>query len=183
MKFEVVCLRPLSELSEGGEWMELTVLAGRRNARLASSSFWLIDCSVEEDTTEEEEDILGEDDTTTEDEEDIRDLNLERPRRALERVSGAPGLLVGRPEPRPTFTLFIFRFLSSSMVGRGVVVVFMVGSTSRSVMCLGFSPGSWSSTPFPPQFFTQFSPVMKLLPFPPHPLNLNLLQSWSAGSK
>ena len=88
-----------------------------------------------------------------------------------------------------TFTLgtirtrFIFRFLvrrpSDTRVVRGGVVVaavlvllgFMVGMTIRCVMWTLFLAWSTSST-FPPQFFTQFSPLSKLFPFPPHPLNL-----------
>jgi len=144
--------------------VEPTIRAGRRNVRDTSSSFCPIDCSVEEETTEEEE--------------DMRDRSLARFRIALDLDSEI------LPRPRSTFTLFIFLFLKlrSSAAGFGVVVVFMVGRTSRSVMCFVCRGGSWSST-IPPQFFTQFSPVMKLFPLPPHPLNLNLLQTWRAASK
>jgi len=108
----------------------------------------------------------------------MRDRSLARLRIARDRDSEI------LPRPRSTFTRFILRFLKleSSDTGFGVVVVFMVGNTSRSVMCFVCNGGSWSST-IPPQFLTQFSPVMKLLPLPPHPLNLNLLQTWRAASK
>ena len=53
-----------------------------------------------------------------------------------------------------------------------VVVVnsFMEGMTILSVICF---LETIKSSIFPPQFLTQLSPVMKLFPFPPHPLYLN----------
>ena len=99
-------------------------------------------------------------------EDDIQDRNLALFSMALFRVS--MGLL-------STLTLFIFLFLTgSSVVGRGVVVVvFIVGRTRRSVICFVLRRLCWSST-LPPQFLTQFSPVIKLFPLPPQPLNLQL---------
>jgi len=115
----------------------------------------------------------------TEEEEDIRDfVSLALLRIARDRASEGA-------RPRSIFTLFIFLFLFESAVvdvGLGVVVVFIVGSTTRSLICLvcrlfGLSLIS------PPQFLTQFSPVTKLLPLPPQPLNLNFLHSLSVLSK
>ena len=104
--------------------MEPTIRAGRRNVRDTSSSFCPIDYSVEEETTEEEE--------------DIRDRSLARFKIALDLDSEI------LPRPRSTFTLFIFLFLKlrSSAAGFGVVVVFMVGNTSLSVMCFVCNGGS-----------------------------------------
>ena len=57
-----------------------------------------------------------------------------------------------------------------------VVSSFMEGMTILSVICF---LETIKSSIFPPQFLTQLSPVMKLFPFPPHPLYLNYISNKS----
>ena len=166
------------------------VRAGRRNRD---------DCSVTADTRLEDDDIR---DRVTEDENRARVMKsldsaatlsagLSRGGRARSLKRGSLPSSLARTSPLrragTTRTRFIFRRLwkaesvMSAAAGGDelvlddkddVVVVFgfMVGMTIRSVMC--FLDANMCSMR-PPQFLTQFSPVMKLLPFPPQPLYLH----------